>query len=177
MNFNYRDLKSYIPKIYEEVDEIEAILEVEEPLFEGFEESIEKAFNNTFILKADSEGLKLFENILKIVSTPSESLDFRRFRIINRMSLKPPLTIRWLRSVIDEVVGDEEYTCIMDYPQYTLHVNVMARDRSWYDELYYTLYQSLPANIKLDLSNNVFVNVDHQIVSTHLTTTCKIINV
>lgn len=175
MNSNYRNLKSYIPSVYNQVDEIEALLDIEEPLFKKILLEVEKAFDNTSVLKADSDGLKMFEEMLGIVATPSESLEFRRFRIINRMSLKPPLSLRWLKSVLDESVGEGNYSCYVDYNNYTLHIDAVTRDRSWYEELLYTVNSNKPCNIEFVITNNFFEEIQNILYRKSIVSRCKII--
>jgi hypothetical protein len=111
------------------------------------------AFSNTFVLTADESGVIMFERMLNIVAnSQTEDLEFRRQRILNRMSMSPPFTFRFLKQKLDEIIGVGAWTAYIDFDNYTLYVESSASDQNWHYEVTLTINRIKPCNM-------VFVNV------------------
>lgn len=147
-----RQLNSYVPSYYRKVDEMDALMEVEQSIVDEYQVNMLTAFQNTFVLTADISGIELFETMFSIVANPStEDLEFRRQRILNRMTTSPPFTIRFLKQKLDSIIGEGKWKVTMDYANYTLYVEASAVNQNWYTELEFTINQIKPCNI-------VFIN-------------------
>lgn len=147
-----RQLNSYVPSYYRKVDEMDALMEVEQSIVDEYQVNMLTAFQNTFILTADISGIELFETMFSIVANPStEDLEFRRQRVLNRMTTSPPFTLRFLKQKLDAIIGEGKWKVTMDYANYTLYVEASAVNQNWYTELEFTINQIKPCNI-------VFIN-------------------
>lgn len=147
-----RQLNSYVPSYYRKVDEMDALMEVEQSIVDEYQVNMLTAFQNTFILTADISGIELFETMFSIVANPStEDLEFRRQRVLNRMTTSPPFTLRFLKQKLDTIIGEGRWKVTMDYANYTLYVEASAVNQNWYTELEFTINQIKPCNI-------VFIN-------------------
>ena len=147
-----RQLNSYVPSYYRKVDEMDALMEVEQSIVDEYQVNMLRAFQNTFVLTADISGIELFETMVSIVANPSpEDLEFRRQRVLNRMTTSPPFTIRFLKQKLDAIIGEDKWKVTMDYANYTLYVEASAVNQNWYTELEFTINQIKPCNI-------VFIN-------------------
>lgn len=147
-----RQLNSYVPSYYRKVDEMDALMEVEQSIVDEYQVNMLTAFQNTFVLTADISGIELFETMFSIVANPStEDLEFRRQRILNRMTTSPPFTLRFLKQKLDAIIGEGKWKVTMDYANYTLYVEASAVNQNWYTELEFTINQIKPCNI-------VFIN-------------------
>lgn len=147
-----RQLNSYVPSYYRKVDEMEALMEVEQSIVDEYQVNMLTAFQNTFVLTADISGIELFETMFSIVANPStEDLEFRRQRVLNRMTTSPPFTLRFLKQKLDAIIGEGRWKVTMDYANYTLYVEASAVNQNWYTELEFTINQIKPCNI-------VFIN-------------------
>ena len=92
------------------------------------------------------------KKILNIIPKPAtETIEFRRQRIINRLSMVPPFTFRFLKQRLDEIIGVDRYTASIDYPNYTLYIESSAENQEWFHEILVTVTKLKPANI-------VFIN-------------------
>ena len=147
-----RQLNSYVPAYYRKVDEMDALMEVEQSIVDEYQVNMLTAFQNTFILTADISGIELFETMFSIVANPStEDLEFRRQRVLNRMTTSPPFTLRFLKQKLDAIIGEGRWKVTMNYANYTLYVEASAVNQNWYTELEFTINQIKPCNI-------VFIN-------------------
>lgn len=85
----------------------------------------------------------------------------RRARLANRESTKPPFTKRFLVNKLDELLGEGNYTLMIDYPNSTIQIESTNPSQSWAEEVYITINNIKPAsmvylNIPVD-SNEVIV--------------------
>lgn len=146
------NLKQYYPHIYDGIAETDAIIGTENDAFNHLFEECSKAFNNQFILTADESGVSAFEKVLDIIPNVSaESLEFRRQRVINRLSLRSSLSMPFLRQKLDAIIGKDKYVAVLDYDNYTLSVESSVENQSWFEEMYITINSIKPVNI-------VFIN-------------------
>lgn len=150
-----RPLSSFVPSVYREVVEMDDIIAAEEIHMNTARTEMLTAFANTFVLTADESGVIMFESMLSIIANPAtEDLEFRRQRILNRMSMSPPFTFRFLKQKLNEIIGVGNWTAYIDFSNYTLYVESSATNQSWYHEIEFTINRIKPCNI-------VFINVPY----------------
>lgn len=131
------------------------IINAEEKQMDIARKEMSAAFANTFVLTSDESGVIMFEKMLNIVANiQTETLEFRRQRIINRLSMSPPFTFRFLKQKLDEIIGVGAYTTYIDFDNYTLYVESSAVDQNWYSEVQFTINRIKPCNM-------VFINVPY----------------
>lgn len=148
-----RALESFVPVVYKDIVEMESIINSEEKIMDIARNEAITAFSNTFVVTADEAGIAVFEEMLKILAKPqTEDLEFRRQRILNRMSMSPPFTFRFLKKKLDEIIGENLWDAHIDFGNYTLYVESSAADQNWYSELEFTVNKVKPCNM-------VFTNV------------------
>lgn len=152
--FNRR-LNSFVPTVYKDIVEMNEIINAEENIMDIARREMSAAFANTFVLTSDESGVIMFERILNIIpNTQTEDLEFRRQRVMNRLSMSPPFTFAFLKQKLDEIVGVGKYDAYIDFDNYTLYVESSATNQNWYSEVEFTINRIKPCNI-------VFVNVPY----------------
>lgn len=143
-----RPLGSFVPTIYDGVVEMDDIMNAEEQEMGIARRELYSAFTNTFVLTADESGVIMFEKMLNIIANPQiEDLEFRRQRLINRLSMSPPFTFRFLKHRLDEIIGAGSWKAYIDYDNYTLYVESSAANQSWYAEMEFTISRLKPCNM------------------------------
>lgn len=135
------------PHYEREIFEFKEIARVESAQLDGVDTQREKIFLNQFVLTADADGLAMFENLYNIISEPTDTLQFRRERILLRIQLQPPFTLRYLKQQLDKIIGVGKYTVDIDYNNYTLTVNSAAENQSYAQEVAVVIGKIKPANI------------------------------
>lgn len=145
------NIREYVPAIYKDVVEMETLVEVNDELLDLEEGFINDLESSQFINKAPEHAIAEYERLLKILPKTTDSIEFRRLRIINRLSMTPPFSLPYLREKLDSIIGKGKYTCYIDYNEYTLYVESSANNQFWADEIYITINKLKPANI-------VFIN-------------------
>lgn len=150
-----RPLSSYVPDIYKDIVEMDDIINSEQKLMDNIREELLVAFANTFVLTANESGVIMFEKMLNIIANPrTEDLEFRRQRILNRVSITPPFTFRFLKGKLNEIIGEGRWKAYIDFENYTLYIESSATDQNWYYEVEYTINRMKPCNI-------VFINIPY----------------
>lgn len=154
------DLTEYLPEWYRPVLDYQAILAAEETEFTGLEAEVLAVYGNMFFRTADAGTISMWEAVFKITPDPSDSLEFRRERILNRISMKPPFTIRFLENQLDRLIGEGEYTITVDPANYTLIVDTVSANQPYAIEVSYTINHTKPAHIIYINRPNLYYEID-----------------
>ena len=146
-------VSDYKPALYEDNIEMNALLNTEEIEFENrLKLGIENSYHNTFIKTANEQGIANYEKILNITSIPeNESLDFRRDRVINRLTTAIPFTEIFLRRKLTELLGEGNWEYTLDYNNYLLTIKTLVPGNAWYVELLDFFNKIVPCNIEWKL--------------------------
>lgn len=150
--FERTSTRDLFPSVYNGVLEISVLSETDDVLLDQSLAKLERAQLNQFILTADEETISVYEKMFSILANPTtETLQFRRERILNRMSLQPPFTMRWLQNKLDEIIGVGKWNAYVDYANRTLYIESFVVNQQWFNELRITINRIKPCNL-------VFVN-------------------
>lgn len=146
-------MKRYFPRFYDGYVEIDAIIDTEDKAFEEIGVNFRRAINNQFIKLADETGISAYEVLFDVVADPStETLEERRDRLLNRVSVIPYYTTIFLRNRLDSLIGAGLYNLIIDYDNYTLYLESAAKNQLYYNEIAVLMSNIKPCNI-------VFINM------------------
>lgn len=145
-------MKRYFPRFYDGYVEIDAIIDTEDKAFEEIGVNFRRAINNQFIKLADETGISAYEVLFDVIADPStETLEERRDRLLNRVSVIPYYTTIFLRNRLDSLIGAGLYNLIIDYDNYTLYLESAAKNQLYYNEIVVLMSNIKPCNI-------VFIN-------------------
>ena len=143
----------YFPRYYEDILETDELIKTENQMFDWLFTVIQQAKLNQFIAYADETGIYAYEQLFQIPSDPTtETLEQRRFRLLNRIQTLSYFTMNYLREKMDNIFGAGNYEILMDYNSYTLYISSSANNSFLYTEVATTIHKIKPANI-------VFVNI------------------
>ncbi len=150
-------LRDYVPKIYEDVLEMDELIEVEQNLFDEAIDNANQVIDNAFIITSDTTRIRDYEKLLNIKANPAtEDLQFRRERVLNRMSTKPPFTMKWLKEKLDTFIGEDNYRMTYTPNEYFIYIKVREMSSNWENELRTLLDMTLPANMIYQLVENPY---------------------
>ena len=142
-------LMALFPSVYDGFREVDLLAGAEAVILDDAVLEIERACANQYIVSANETGITAFENILSISANPfTESLDFRRARLLNRYSLRAPLSTPFLRQRLNDIIGAGKYLLTIDYDGYTLTIESSAEDQQWFQEIIVTVGSVKPANMR-----------------------------
>lgn len=138
----------YLPDWFRQILEYQEICKTEGEQFDALAEAIHQVADNFFFQTMDAGAVALWEQLFGIVPNPwTETLDFRRARLLNRVSLQPPFTLGFLYQKLDELIGQGKWQVWVDYPNYTLYIASSAVDQAYATEVSYTVGRIKPAHI------------------------------
>lgn len=146
------DLLRYLPPWFRRILDFQEICKTESAQMEALAAAINAVADNFFFQTMDEGAVSTWEKIFGIVPNPqTETLDFRRQRVLNRVSMQPPFTLGFLYQKLDQIIGKGKYEVHVDYPNYTLYILSSAENQSYATEVSYTVGRIKPAHI-------VFIN-------------------
>jgi hypothetical protein len=150
------NLKNYLPNIYKDVLETDELMSTEDLLFQDLNSETEKVRNNQFVLTSDIDGIEQYEKMLNIIANPqSDSIQFRRERIINRLSTALPYTLRYLKQRLNSLLGVDNYDLELIYDDYVFHLVTYIGEIGKLDELLRTLFAIVPVNLQQTIENKI----------------------
>lgn len=90
----------------------------------------------------------MWGQVFRIVPNPQvESLAFRRTRVLNHTSTRPPYTLGFLYQKLDGLIGPGKWKVTVNYPNYILHIESTAQNQNYATELVFTINRIKPAHI------------------------------
>lgn len=145
-------INEYLPKILQPIVEFQQInsdLDVE---LTNINKLINNIENEVIVQTASEYGIKKWENTLGLIPSDSDSLEVRRFRIINILTSKLPYTLRWLQGKLTQIVGSESgWTLNIDSNHYIITIILSGLDTKLMLEVEKQLRGAIPANMELEI--------------------------
>ena len=142
------ELCKQLPPWYREVLDYQQICQTETAQFEALAQEITGVAENFFFQTMGLDGIEMWEQIFHIVPNPqTEDLEFRRYRVLNRITTKPPYTLGFLYQKLDELIGPGLWEVNVDYPNYTLYIESSAQNQNYATEVAFTINRIKPAHI------------------------------
>ena len=143
-----KTVKEYWPEYYGTILEFLELSGTEDIELDDLEEAVGLLFDDQFVLTAGYEAVKRREKMLGIqADSTTETLDFRRKRIINRYSTKPPFTLRYLQERLDFLVGKDKAVTSVDSQDFILFVRTAIENAMLFQEVERTVKTIKPANL------------------------------
>ena len=143
-------IHDYLPKVLQDVKEFRIINEDLDIELQGVNRRIDNVIKQVIVADADLYGIEKWEKTLGLSHSDADSLELRRFRIINFLQSKLPYTYRWLVNKLIEITGSEEaFTVYLDYDKYELSIVLSGMDTGMMAEIQLQLRNAIPANIEL----------------------------
>lgn len=142
------DILRYLPDWFRQIKDYRELMKTESGQLEALAAFMEAVHGNFYLKKADMQTVADWEGLFGITPDPSvETLEFRRSRIINRLSATPPFSLTFLYERLDLLIGKDKWSVVMDYPNYTLYVEASAENQAWAGEVLATINTIKPCHI------------------------------
>ena len=146
-------LSEILPEYYREISDYQTIIGAEQSALDELIAQTAAVLDNFFFQTMDAQTVSAWEPLLGIIGNPSlEPLDFRRARLLNRISSRTPFTVRVLRQKLDSLIGAGNYTLTVSGSTYTIQVASAAENQYYAQEVEVTIQRMKPAHI-------VYVNI------------------
>nr|DAE58484.1 MAG TPA: tail protein [Bacteriophage sp.] len=119
-------VQRYYPNVIANADEFKQLAILENEEFESIWEVLFKWFKNRFVSEADLEGVRRWEQMLKIIPSKEATLEDRKQFILRRINTILPYTIRRLQQILNAVYGDD-FAVVSTNKKYELWVDIDNR--------------------------------------------------
>lgn len=147
------NILDYLPEFIARVHEIIGHAEGENPELKMEWDAIEQAWNDQFLYTMGEYGIKRWEKIIGINPYAEDTLEDRRFRIINRLNSNVDYTYRRVYEHLLQMTGSENaFTMQYIAEIWTLQVRVALSHKQQFREMKEWLTEIIPLNIILDIS-------------------------
>ena len=145
------NILDYLPQFLKDIKEMVAHADGENPELAYLWEAIEQAWNDQFLYTMGEYGIQRWENIIGITPLATETLEDRRFRIINRLNSNVDYTYRRVWEHLAQMCGADGFTMEYIAEIWTLQIRVMLHQKHMYSEMRRWLLEIRPLNIILDI--------------------------
>ncbi|WP_416353937.1 putative phage tail protein [Agrilactobacillus fermenti] len=155
-------LQDYLPDYYDDNYEMQHLVLAEQIDFSDFDSLIYQTLLNQFVVKADGQGLALFEDELGIVTNPTDTLENRRFRILTQLMPPRPITIRYFKELLQSF--KIQATLVVDYLKSYVVAKAKRSEitKDQIKQLRYLLNIYLPANLAISIVTTAEAVVNNQ---------------
>lgn len=155
MNDNIVDLLSYLPPVLQELEEFKQIMNTESEEFNLLIKEYQNLLSDQFVHEATENGLSRWEKILGINPKTTDTLESRRWEILNRLNIKIPYTWTMLKNKLYALYGDS-YTIKLISDTYTIQIRVSQELSDSEIRSTYTMLEVIvPANMIIDIQRDI----------------------
>lgn len=142
-------IMKYWSEFYQDILDFVELANTEGVELNDLQTAIQQLFDDQFVMASSEQTIKRREKMLKIQANPNtETLDFRKRRIINRYSTKPPFTLRYLQLQLDSLVGMGLAMASVHYANRILTVTADITNAGVFKEVIHTVETIKPANME-----------------------------
>jgi len=138
----------HLPEFYRQIEDFRVLDHTETMELDLLQSAVDQLFSDQFVMTSSLQAVRRREQMLGIQADPTtETLAFRRRRILNRYQTKPPFTIRYLQQQLDRLVGPGMTLVSVDPKRFVLTVTANIDNASVFREVHYTVDTIKPANL------------------------------
>lgn len=139
---------SSLPVFYADIRDFVELAAAEDEQFAALEAAVRQLLDDQYVETSGLPAIRRRERMLGIQADPTtESIGFRKIRILNRYQTKPPFTRRWLQQQLDRIVGPGMTVVSVNYESQTLVVTAAIDNASVFGEVIHTIELVKPANM------------------------------
>ena len=120
----YINMLAYLPEYLREFRELKLLLQSEEPEFRLLWDRLDRWIDNQTITTADVDGIRRFEQFLKIIPLATDTLDERKRRVLGYENSNLPYTLKKLKETLVAMCGKGNVVCRLDYDNCTIELGV-----------------------------------------------------
>lgn len=137
----------YLPPVLQNVREFQEIAKAVNPEIVALKQAINKVLNEQFVLGAE-DTLTWREQEFGITASNDETLTFRRERLVERKSRKPPITLRTLRDHLNDYIGTTQANIELVPGEYAFSISIPAVDGYKFRDIQQMVETLKPANME-----------------------------
>lgn len=147
-----RVLMDYLPGIMQDYEEMQQIMQAEQPGIEALWEACDSLMNEAYVQTETGLGAKRWESILDISPKDTDTLEVRNFRIQGRLVEDLPYTYRMFERQLIALCKEKGHSLFMtEQNGLTLKIRVALSAKELKDEVVKLAERIVPCNIILDV--------------------------
>ena len=159
-NGNDKVLMEQLPTWFKPVLEYIELMRVYGSVIDDFQSKMARIYANFFLQTADEETIALWEGILGITPLSSDTLEFRRQRVLAAFMRLIPYTIQSFKEQANALFGEDGWSYLADPENNTLTLTILTGQQGAIDLLYSLIWAMVPTHLDLDVSQDVHTVVD-----------------
>lgn len=156
---NSNDLLIMIPVWFQRVLEFPEIMKAWAYALDQFDGNVKKVWDNQYIQTCDEATLSLYEKLLGITPSGTDTLEYRRTVVWNKYSMIVPFSIGFLKERLTQVYDNNEIE--VDSINSTLTVVLYESANGNVDSVYQLLYDVVPAHMLINLIKQMQVLIEN----------------
>lgn len=141
------DYLAYLPPVLQNIREFQELAKAVNPEIIALKKAINKVLNEQFIQSAENT-LQWREKEFNITASSDEMIEFRRERLIERKSRKPPITLRSLRDRLNAYIGTTTVKIELVPGEYAFAISIPAVDGYKFRDIQGLIEKLKPANME-----------------------------
>ena len=118
------DLVEMLPQFFQDILEYPEIMKAWSKGLDMVGVNSQQVWNNLYVQTCDSDTLAQYEAYLGINPSSGDSLTVRRARVMSRLMVSIPYSERKIRSLLDEMYGEGNYTLTVDSVNCEAHMQI-----------------------------------------------------
>lgn len=150
-----------LPEFFKRLKEYPEIMRAYAEALNEAEGNIYQVLNNMFVQTCDAETIAMYEELFNITPQPGDTLEARRNRVLNRLSMVVPFTERFLRSRLDEMYGAGNYTLTIDSQTLTATMSINSFISQGIELFCDLWYACAPCHVALDAHEDITTEIDN----------------
>ena len=153
-------LMESLPAYYWGIKEFQELTDAQSNQLDLIDGAMEQVENDQFIMTSSESAILQREKMFKILADPSiETLDFRKNRIINRQTAKVPFTVRYLKWILERLVGADNYEVKVDVLNFYCEFLFQIENKALPREIDDTLERIMPLNLNYRVVQKIQVSL------------------
>lgn len=137
------------PPVIRKIKEIQDISNAEFELYKSVDADLDKIEKNACFDTADKSTIERYEERIGIEHTDTESLEFRRARLQNRMNLNKKYVMIFYCEKLNELIGAGNWQATINALRTEMTIESNAANAHWYRELIQTLEMIKPVRLQV----------------------------
>lgn len=149
-----------LPDYFKPVLDYQEIIKAHGYALQAVDAGAGQVYGNLYIQTADEATIAWWENLLGLQTQFGDTLEFRRARVLQKVSAAVPFSIGFLHDQLTALFGAGGYTVDVDPVELTLTVNVNNADYGALDLLFDLLWDVIPAHLQILASQQVITAME-----------------
>lgn len=144
------NILEYLPEVFRDIAEIKAHAAAEKPELEALWAAVDNAYNDQFLYTMSENGISRWEKMIGITPMGTDTVEDRRFRVINRLNAQLPYSYKMLEAHLIQMCGEKGYIMSYNKDTFTLTIKIALTSKKQFDEILELINDMIPLNVILD---------------------------